>query len=125
MHITVNSPDAPAAIGPYSQAVKHGGLVWCSGQLGLNPATGALVGESTTSQAEQALRNLRAVCNEAGTSLAKAVRCTIYLVDLADFSAVNVIYESFFEAPFPARVTVQVSALPKGGRIEIDAVIAL
>ena len=125
MHVTVNSPDAPAAIGPYSQAVKHSGLLWCSGQLGLNPANGTLVGDTTASQAEQALRNLRSVCSEAGTSLAKALRCTVYLVDIADFSAVNTIYESFFEAPFPARVTVQVSALPKGGRIEIDAVVAL
>jgi 2-iminobutanoate/2-iminopropanoate deaminase len=125
MRITVNSSDAPAALGPYSQGVKHGDLLWCSGQLGLVPTTGALAGESTVVQAEQALRNLAALCREANTSLAKALRCTVYLVDLADFAAVNKVYEGFFEAPFPARATVQVAALPKGGRIEIDAVVAL
>lgn len=125
MRTTVNSPDAPAAIGPYSQAVRHGDLLWCSGQLGLDPATGALRGDGTVPQAEQALRNLDAICREAGTSLAKALRLTIYLVDLADFAAVNQVYQGFFEAPYPARATVQVAALPKGGRVEIDAVVAI
>lgn len=125
MRITVNSSDAPAAIGPYSQGVKYAGLLWCSGQLGLLPATGVFAGDTTVLQAEQALRNLSAICREAGTSLTKALRCTIYLIDLADFAAVNKIYESYFEAPYPARATVQVAALPKGGRVEIDAVVAL
>jgi 2-iminobutanoate/2-iminopropanoate deaminase len=125
MRTTVNTPDAPVAIGPYSQAVRHGGLLWCSGQLGLVPATGVLAGDSTVVQAEQALRNLEAICREAGTSLTKALRLTIYLVDLADFQAVNQVYQRSFESPFPARATVQVAALPKGGRIEIDAVIAI
>ncbi len=124
MRTTVNSPDAPAAIGPYSQAVRHGGLLWCSGQLGLDPATVQLR-EGTVAQADQALRNLEAVCREAGTSLTKALRLTVYLVDLGEFAVVNSVYESFFEAPFPARATVQVAALPKGGRVEIDAVVAL
>ncbi|MBA3684631.1 MAG: RidA family protein [Planctomycetes bacterium] len=124
MRTTVNSPDAPAAIGPYSQAVRHGGLLWCSGQLGLDPANTQLR-DGTVAQAEQALRNLEAVCREAGTSLTKALRLTVYLVDLGEFAVVNTVYESFFEAPFPARATVQVSALPKGGRVEIDAVVAL
>ncbi len=124
MRTTVNSPDAPAAIGPYSQAVRHAGLLWCSGQLGLNPASGQLR-EGTIAQADQALRNLEAVCREAGTSLTKALRLTVYLVDLGEFAEVNKVYESFFEAPFPARATVQVTALPKGGRVEIDAVVAL
>lgn len=124
MRVTVTTSDAPTAIGPYSQAVKHGGLLWCSGQLGLRP-TGDFVSDDTAKQAEQALRNLEAICAEAGTSLNKALRLTIYLVDLAEFQAVNAVYAGFFEAPYPARATVQVAALPKGGRVEIDAVVAL
>jgi len=125
MRSSVTSSDAPAAIGPYSQAIRHDGMLWCSGQLGLLPDKGVLVGDSTVAQAEQALRNLESICREAGTSLSKAVRITIFMIDLGEFQAVNTLYESFFEAPFPARATVQVSALPKGGRIEIDAIVAL
>jgi len=125
MRSSVTSSDAPAAIGPYSQAIRHDGMLWCSGQLGLLPDKGVLVGESTVAQAEQALRNLESICREAGTSLSKAVRITIFMIDLSEFQAVNTLYESFFESPFPARATVQVSALPKGGRIEIDAIVAL
>jgi 2-iminobutanoate/2-iminopropanoate deaminase len=125
MRTAITTPDAPAAIGPYSQAVKAAGLLWCSGQLGLDPGKGALVAGGTAAQAEQALRNLDAVCREAGSGLAKAIRCTIYLTDLADFAAVNQVYAAWFEAPFPARATVQVAALPKGGTVEIDAVVEL
>ena len=125
MRTSVNTHDAPTAIGPYSQAIRHGGLLWVSGQLGVVPATGALIGDGTAEQAEQALLNLEAVCREAGTSLVKALRCTVYLVDMADFPVVNGIYEKHFEAPFPARATVQVAALPRGGRVEIDAVVAV
>lgn len=121
----ISTPDAPAAIGPYSQAVKAAGLLWCSGQLGLDPASGQFRATDTAGQAEQALRNLDAICREAGTGLSRALKLTIYLVDLADFAEVNRVYQSWFEAPFPARATVQVSALPKGGRVEIDAVVAL
>lgn len=121
---TVSTPDAPAAIGPYSQAVRHGGLLWCSGALGLDPANGQLVA-GVTAQAERALRNLDAIAREAGTGLAKALRLTVYLTDLADFAAVNAVYARWFEAPYPARACVQVAALPKGGLVEIDAVIAL
>lgn len=124
MRTSVSTTDAPAAIGPYSQAIRHGGLLWISGQLGLKPSTGELAGPDTAAQAEQALRNLDAICREAGTSLAKTLKTTIYLVDLADFAAVNKIYAGFFVEPFSARATVQVSALPKGGRVEIDAVVA-
>jgi len=123
MRTTVNTSDAPAAIGPYSQAVRHDGLLWCSGQLGLDPAKGTLVAGDTAAQAEQALRNLEAVCREAGTSLTKALRLTIYLIDMADFQTVNTVYATFFEAPYPARACVQVAGLPKGGRVEIDAVV--
>lgn len=125
MRTSVTTSDAPSAIGPYSQAVRHGGYLWCSGQLGLRPADGVFAADDAARQAEQALRNLEAICREAGTSLAKAVKCTVYVVDLADFAAVNKVYEGFFEAPFPARATVQVAALPRGGRVEIDAVVAL
>ncbi len=125
MRTTINTSDAPAAIGPYSQAVRHGGLLWCSGQLGLEPSSGAFRSTETVVQAEQALRNLEAICREAGTSLTKALRLTIYLVDLADFQAVNAVYQAFFESPYPARATLQVAALPKGGRVEIDAVVAI
>jgi 2-iminobutanoate/2-iminopropanoate deaminase len=124
MRTTVNTPDAPGAIGPYSQAVRHGGLLWCSGQLGLVPSSGQLA-DGTVGQARQALLNLEAICREAGTSLTKALRLTVYLIDLADFQAVNQVYQGFFESPYPARATVQVAALPKGGRVEIDAVVAL
>jgi 2-iminobutanoate/2-iminopropanoate deaminase len=125
MRTSITTTDAPAAIGPYSQAVKQGGLLWCSGQLGLHPQKGVLVGDGTRQQAEQALRNLDAICREAGTSLGKALRLTVYLVDLGEFQTVNEVYAQFFEAPYPARATVQVAALPKGGRVEIDAVVAL
>jgi 2-iminobutanoate/2-iminopropanoate deaminase len=125
MRTSVTTTDAPAAIGPYSQAVREGGMLWCSGQLGLDPVRGTLVAEDSAGQALQALRNLDAICREAGTSLAKAVRTTVYLVDLADFAAVNAVYADFFEEPFPARATVQVAALPRGGRVEIDAIVMM
>ncbi len=125
MRTPVTTTDAPAAIGPYSQAVKAAGLLWCSGQLGLAPGSGQFAGDDTAAQAEQCLRNLDAICREAGTGLSKAIKCTIYLTDLADFAAVNAIYARWFEAPFPARATVQVAALPKGARVEIDAVVEL
>ena len=121
---TVNTPDAPTAIGPYSQAVRHENLLWCSGSLGLDPATGEMAGDDVRSQAEQSLRNLDAICREAGTGLSKALRLTVYLVDLGDFAVVNEVYGQWFEEPFPARACVQVAALPKGGLVEIDAVVA-
>jgi 2-iminobutanoate/2-iminopropanoate deaminase len=125
MRTTVTTSEAPTAIGPYSQAIRFQGLLFCSGQLGLKPNTGDFISNDTVKQTEQALRNLDAVCREAGTSLQKALRLTIFMTDLSEFQAVNQVYATFFESPFPARVTVQVSALPKGGRIEIDAIVAL
>ncbi|MDA3960438.1 MAG: RidA family protein [Planctomycetota bacterium] len=124
MHVTINTPDAPAAIGPYSQGVRTGDVLYCSGQLGCDPAGGEMR-EGVKAQAEQALRNLDAVCREAGTGLSKALRCTIYLTDMADFAVVNEVYGSWFEAPFPARACVQVAGLPKAGLVEIDAIVAL
>lgn len=122
---SVQSSAAPAAIGPYSQAIRHGELLWCSGQIPLDPATGELITGDAAAQAERCLLNLGAVAEAAGTSLHRALRCTIYLTDLGDFAAVNAVYERHVGSPAPARVTVQVAALPKGAAVEIDAVIAL
>lgn len=120
----IEAPDAPAAIGPYSHAVRAGDLLFCSGQIPLDPGTGALVGDTPAAQARQCLKNLERICEAAGTTLAEAVRLTIYMTDLSFFPEVNEVYEQFFvEAP-PARVTVGVGALPKGAQVEIDAVVA-
>ena len=126
----VNAPGAPPAIGPYSHAVivdprSAGGLLFCSGQIPLDPATGELVGETAAEQARRCLENLRAVCEAAGGSLRRAVRLTVYMTDLDEFAAVNEVYGSFFDEHPPARVTVGVSQLPKGARVEIDAIVAL
>ncbi|MFT4035759.1 MAG: Rid family detoxifying hydrolase [Patulibacter sp.] len=121
----IQTPGAPAAIGPYSQAIRHRDTLWCSGQIPLDPATGELVGGDAAAQAERCLQNLAAVAKAAGGALADAVRCTVYLTDLADFAAVNEVYVRFMGDPAPARVTIGVAALPKGAQVEIDAVIAL
>ncbi len=120
----VSTDRAPGAIGPYSQALDAGGWVFCSGQIGLDPATGQLVPGGIAPEAEQVLRNLEAVLAAAGLGFSDVVRTTIYLVDLADFSAVNDIYARHVRAPYPARATVGVAALPRGARIEIDAIAA-
>lgn len=121
----VSTPNAPAAIGPYSQAIKLGNLVFTSGQIGLNPATGELVGESTEAQARQAFSNLKAVAEEAGGSLANVVKFTLFLTDLSEFAQVNAIMQEYVSAPFPARSTVGVASLPKGARFEVEAILAL
>lgn len=118
----IASPHAPAAIGPYSQAIVAQGLVFCSGQIPLDPATGTLVEGDIAAQTEQVMKNLAAVLEAAGSSFSKVVRTTIYLVDMADFTAVNGAYAKWFNDVPPARATVQVSALPRGARVEIDAV---
>lgn len=118
----VTTKDAPAAIGPYSQAVRAGSLVFLSGQIPLDPVTGQLVGGDITEQTERVMANLRAVLAAAGCSLRDVVRTTIYLVDLSQFGVVNEAYGRFFDAPFPARATVQVAALPRGAQVEIDAI---
>lgn len=122
---TVTAPDAPAAIGPYSHAVRAGGLLFCSGQIPLDPESGELEGASAAEQARRCLANLRAVCVAAGTTLERAVRVTIYMTDLERFAEVNEVYAGFFAADPPARVTVGVAALPRGAQVEIDAVVAL
>ncbi|MEH3052779.1 MAG: RidA family protein [Patulibacter minatonensis] len=121
----IHTDGAPAAIGPYSQAIRHGDTLWCSGQIPLDPATGELVEGDAAAQAEQCLKNLVAVADAAGGDLHGALRCTVYLTDLADFTAVNEVYARFMGDPAPARVCVQVAALPRGADVEIDAVIAL
>ena len=112
---------APAAVGPYSQAIKTGDLVFASGQLGLDPATGKLQ-EGLEAQTRQVLANLDAVLRAAGTSMANVVKTTIFLVDISQFSTVNAIYSTAFPTPPPARSTVQVAALPLGGLVEIEAI---
>jgi 2-iminobutanoate/2-iminopropanoate deaminase len=121
----VDAPGAPAAIGPYSHAVRTDGLLFCSGQVALDPGSGDLAGESASEQAEQCLRNLTAVCEAAGARLERAVRCTIMLADISAFAEVNEVYGRFFGDEPPARVAFGVAALPKGALVEIDAIVAL
>jgi len=121
---SVSASDAPAAIGPYVQAIRTDNLLFCSGQIGLDPRTGELAGRSAADQAGRCLENLAAICNAAGTTLGNAVRLTIYLTDMDAFEAVNEVYGSFFESDPPARVTIGVAALPRGAKVEIDAVVA-
>jgi 2-iminobutanoate/2-iminopropanoate deaminase len=122
----VNAEGAPAAIGPYVHAVKAGGLLFCSGQVPLDPATGELVAGPPAEQARRCLENLEAVCAAAGADLARrAVKLTVYLTDMAAFAEVNEVYASFFPSDPPARVAVAVAGLPKAAQVEIDAVVAL
>ncbi|MBF8290911.1 MAG: RidA family protein [Chloroflexi bacterium] len=117
----VSTPGAPGAIGPYSQGIASGDLVFCSGQLGLDPESGEMAA-GVEAQAERALRNLAAVLAAAACTWADVVKTTIYLADITDFAAVNAIYAGFMADPPPARSTFAVGALPKGGRVEIDAI---
>jgi 2-iminobutanoate/2-iminopropanoate deaminase len=122
MRETVKTGKAPAAIGPYSQAVRSGGFLFCSGQIPLDPATGKIVEGGIEAQAERVLRNLEAVISAGGASLAGVVKTTVYLTDLSDFPAVNAVYGKFFPENPPARATVQVAKLPAGALVEIDAI---
>jgi 2-iminobutanoate/2-iminopropanoate deaminase len=121
----VNTSSAPAAIGPYSQGVIAGNLLFVSGQIPLNPADGSLVSDSLESQANQVFENLRAIIQEAGTSFEHVLKLTIYLTDLENFAAVNKVMENYFSQPYPARATVEVSRLPKDVEVEIDAIVEL
>jgi 2-iminobutanoate/2-iminopropanoate deaminase len=121
MRETITSPAAPAALGPYSQAVRVGDFVFCSGQTGLEPVSG-LLREGVAAQAEQVLDNLAAVLAAAGASFADVVKTTIFLTDMGDFQTVNVIYGKRFSGDLPARSTVQVAALPKNGAVEIEMI---
>jgi 2-iminobutanoate/2-iminopropanoate deaminase len=121
----VNASGAPDAVGPYSHAVVAGDLLFCSGQVALEPGSSDLVGDTAAEQAEQALRNLQTVCEAAGTSLERAIRCTVYLTDMGAFAEVNEVYARFFDDEPPARVAFGVAGLPKGAQVEVDAVVAL
>jgi 2-iminobutanoate/2-iminopropanoate deaminase len=112
---------APAAIGPYSQAIRMGDLVFTAGQIGLDPASGELA-EGVSAQAERALRNLAAILDAAGTAMERVVKTTIFLTDMNDFATVNEVYAAHFATPYPARSTVAVDALPKGAAVEIEAI---
>lgn len=116
---------APEAIGPYSQAVAANGFLFVSGQLPIDPATGVFVSDDPVEQAGQCLRNIQAIAEAAGTDLARTVKTTVLVGDLSRFKEINEVYATFFTAPFPARATFEVSALPKDAQVEIDAVIAL
>lgn len=118
----VTTSAAPAAIGPYSQGVQAGSTVYVSGQLPIDPATGAFPGEDITAQTKQSLTNIQAILTEAGMSMADVVKTTVLLADIADFAAMNEVYATFFSAPYPARAAFQVAALPKGAKVEIEAV---
>ena len=122
----VRTPDAPAAIGPYSQAVVHGGVVYTAGQIALDPATGEMVGEGDPArEAEQVMNNLQAVLGAAGSGLDRALRCEVYLADLADYAAVNSVYGRYFGDDPPARVAIQAARLPKEARVEIACTAAV
>ena len=115
---------APAAIGPYSQAVRSGNIVFLSGQIPLDPATGQLVEGDIAAQTRRVFDNLQAVCQAAGGSLDDVMRIGIYLTDLADFASVNAVMADYFSAPYPARSTIEVAGLPRGARVEVDAILA-
>jgi 2-iminobutanoate/2-iminopropanoate deaminase len=121
----IETDAAPEAIGPYSQAVHTGDFLFCSGQIPLDPSTGELVKLDAPGQARRCLENLEAVCAAAGARLADAVRCTVYLTDMAEFTRVNEVYAEFFDEQPPARVAIQAAALPRGADVEIDAIVAL
>lgn len=121
----IHTEQAPAAVGPYSQAIVHGGLLFTSGSIPIDPATGTIAEGSIEEHAHQALRNLGAIAQAAGTSLAKAIKVTVFLTDIGNFKRVNDVYSQYFTEPFPARSAVQVAALPLGADIEVEAVIAL
>jgi reactive intermediate/imine deaminase len=122
---SIHTDAAPAAIGPYSQAVRSGQTVYLSGQIPLDPATGALVEGDIATQARRAFDNLKAVCEAAGGSLDGVVRLGLYVTDLGDFATVNAVMAEYFSAPYPARSTIQVSALPKSAVVEVDAVLVI
>ena len=121
----ITAPRAPEAIGPYVHAVAAAGLLFCSGQIPLDPRTGELVAGGAADQAGRCLENLAAVCEAAGVTLGDAVRVTIYMTDMSAFTAVNEVYASFFEHDPPARVAIGVAALPRGAQVEMDAIVAL
>jgi 2-iminobutanoate/2-iminopropanoate deaminase len=122
---TVATDRAPKAIGPYSQAIRAGSLLFCSGQIPLDPVTGALVGGDIAAQTRQVFANITAILQAAGTSLDRVVKTTVFLADMNDFAAMNEVYATFFTSPAPARSTVAAAGLPRNARIEIDVIALL
>lgn len=122
---SISTTAAPAAVGPYSQAIAVNGLLFVSGQLPVDPATGKLVGDDPVAQMRQCLRNIAAIATAAGTDLKRTVKTTVLVRDLSQFARINAAYAEAFEEPYPARATFEVSALPLGAQVEVDAVIAL
>ncbi len=122
MNQSVHTKEAPAAIGPYSQAVKAQNTIYVSGQLPVDPATGEFAGDDIKSQTEQSLKNIQNILKEAGADMGNVVKTTVLLADIADFAAMNEVYATFFREPFPARAAFQVAAIPKGAKVEIEAV---
>ncbi|MBP3672864.1 MAG: RidA family protein [Oscillospiraceae bacterium] len=121
-NVAINTPNAPAAIGPYSQAIQAGNTIYVSGQLPIDPATGAFAGEDIKAQTRQSLTNIKNILNEAGTDMSAVVKTTVLLANIADFAAMNEVYAEFFSAPYPARAAFQVAALPKAALVEIECV---
>lgn len=122
MKQVISTPKAPAAIGPYSQAIRVGNLIYTSGQIPINPATGQFVEGGIKEQTRQSLTNVKAILEEAGTSMANVVKTTVFMADMNDFADMNAVYSEFFTEPFPARSAVAVKTLPKGALVEIEVV---
>ncbi len=122
---SIQTDEAPAAIGPYSQAISTGETIYLSGQIPIDPATGQLISDDFEVQAHQVLKNLAAVARASGGSLADVVKLTVYLIDLGNFQILNAAFADHFDEPYPARSTIQVSALPLGAQVEIDAILVL
>lgn len=122
---TISTKNAPAAIGPYSQAIKVGNLIYTSGQIPIDPATGALVAGGIKEQTRQSLLNIQAILKEAGISMSSVVKTTVFMADMNDFADMNAVYAEFFTEPYPARSAVAVKALPKGALVEIEVVAAV
>lgn len=125
MRQAVATPHAPQAIGPYSQAVRAGNLLFVSGQVPIDPATGQIIDGDITAQTDRVMRNLAAILAAGGASMDHVVRCTVYLADMNDFAAMNDVYGSYFSQPAPARATIQAVRLPKDARVEIDVIASL
>jgi 2-iminobutanoate/2-iminopropanoate deaminase len=123
--VVIHTDHAPAAIGPYSQAIKVNGMLFVSGQIPINPASGEIEGKDIVAQSTQVFENLKAIIAQAGSDMGSIVKTTVYLQDIKDFAAMNKVYATYFTADYPARVAVQVAALPKGALVEIDAICAL
>lgn len=121
----ISTTNAPAAVGPFSQAISTGQLLFVSGQLPIDPATGEIVSKDPVLQLRQCLKNISAIATEAGTNLARTVKTTVLITDMSKFGALNAEYATFFKAPFPARACFEMSALPKGAQIEVEAVLTL